>query len=92
MVSRASQLGMLNEEEAKRLWINLGRRGWRQREPLDDLPCEKPRLLAKVADALIRNKIKDTISSLTWQFHSLILWSFLAMNQSFSVKKMTNQG
>ncbi len=58
MISRASQLGMLDEEEAKRLWINLGRRGWRQREPLDDLPCEKPKLLPKAADALIRNKIK----------------------------------
>lgn len=58
MISRASQLEMLDEEEAKRLWINLSRRGWRQCEPLDDLPCEQPKMLAKAADALIRNKIK----------------------------------
>lgn len=58
MISRASQLEMLDEEETKRLWINLSRRGWRQCEPLDDLPCEQPKMLAKAADALIKNGIK----------------------------------
>lgn len=58
LISRAAQLKMLDDEAAKRLWINLSRRGWRQREPLDDLPCEQPRMLAKAADALIKNKIK----------------------------------
>lgn len=58
MISRASQLEMLDEEETKRLWINLSRRGWRQCEPLDDLLCEQPKMLAKAADALIKNKIK----------------------------------
>jgi Zn-dependent peptidase ImmA (M78 family)/transcriptional regulator with XRE-family HTH domain len=58
MISRASQLEILDEEETKRLWINLSRRGWRQREPLDDLPCEQPKMLAKAADSLIKNKIK----------------------------------
>lgn len=58
MISRAIQLEMLEEESAKRLWINLGRRGWRQREPLDDLPCEQPKMLARAADTLIKNRIK----------------------------------
>lgn len=58
MIARANQLEMLDDEGAKRLWINLGRRGWRQREPLDDLPCEEPKLLARAADTLIRNGIK----------------------------------
>lgn len=58
MISRAAQLEMLDEESAKRLWINLGRRGWRQREPLDDLPSEQPKLMAKAADGLIKNRIK----------------------------------
>lgn len=58
MISRASQLELLDDESAKRLWINLGRRGWRQFEPLDDLPCEQPKLLAKAAESLIKNRIK----------------------------------
>ena len=59
MISRASQLDLIDDEAAKRLWINLGRRGWRQLEPLDDLPCEQPRLWAKAAEALIKNGIKN---------------------------------
>lgn len=58
MIARATQLEMLDEESAKRLWVNLGRRGWRQREPLDDLPCEKPKMLAKATDTLITHRIK----------------------------------
>lgn len=58
MISRASQLELLDDDAAKRLWINLGRRGWRQLEPLDDLPCEQPRLWVKAADSLIKNRIK----------------------------------
>jgi Zn-dependent peptidase ImmA (M78 family)/transcriptional regulator with XRE-family HTH domain len=58
MIARANQLGMLDDEGAKRLWINLGRRGWRRREPLDDLPCEEPKLLARATDTLIKNGIK----------------------------------
>lgn len=58
MIARATQLEMLDDESAKRLWINLGRRGWRLSEPLDDLPCEQPKMLAKAVDALIKNRIK----------------------------------
>jgi Zn-dependent peptidase ImmA (M78 family)/DNA-binding XRE family transcriptional regulator len=58
MIARATQLELVDEEAAKRLWINLGRRGWRQREPLDDLPCEQPRMFAKAVDSLIKHKIK----------------------------------
>lgn len=58
MISRATQLEMLDDESAKRLWINLGRRGWRLSEPLDDLPCEQPKMLAKAVDALIKNRFK----------------------------------
>ena len=58
MIARATQLEMLDDESAKRLWINLGRRGWRLSEPLDDLPCEQPKMLAKAVDMLIKNQIK----------------------------------
>jgi len=75
MISRASQLEMLDEEEAKRMWINLGRRGWRQCEPLDDLPCEQPKMLAKAADALIRNRIKtreQIVADLTIPYSDIV--------------------
>ncbi|WCF29266.1 ImmA/IrrE family metallo-endopeptidase [Xylella fastidiosa] len=58
MISRASQLEILDEDQSKRLWINLSRRGWKKSEPLDDLPCEQPKMLAKAVDTLIKNKIK----------------------------------
>lgn len=58
MISRASQLDLLAEDGAKRLWINLARRGWRQSEPLDDLPCERPQMFAKATDALLKNRIR----------------------------------
>lgn len=58
MIARAVQLEMLDEDSAKRLWINLARRGWKQQEPLDDMPCEEPKLFSKAADALVKNRIK----------------------------------
>jgi hypothetical protein len=48
MVKRCEQLELLNEEQVRRCWLNISRRGWRKREPLDDeLPIESPRLLRR---------------------------------------------
>jgi Zn-dependent peptidase ImmA (M78 family)/DNA-binding XRE family transcriptional regulator len=58
MVSRASQLELIKDDEVKRMWINLNRRGWKRFEPLDDLPCEQPQMFTKAVDVLINNKIK----------------------------------
>src|SRR5690606_15276858 len=41
MIYRCRSLRMISESEERRLWINLNRRGWRQFEPLDDLPMER---------------------------------------------------
>ena len=58
MISRAIQLELIDEDEAKRLWINRNRRGWREFEPLDDLPPEKPKMLSNSFTVLLENKIK----------------------------------
>ena len=58
-IVRARQLGMVNENQEKRLWINLSRRGWRKREPLDDaVPSEKPGLVAEGMRMLVNNKVR----------------------------------
>jgi len=39
MIKRLENLDIISEDEAKRLWINYNRRGWRREEPLDnDIP------------------------------------------------------
>ena len=53
MLYRAQSLHMLGEDAAKRLWINLNRRGWKKHEPLEDrIPFEEPRMLANAVTAL----------------------------------------
>ena len=47
MIRRLEDLGLINVDQAKKLWINRSRRGLRIREPLDeDIPREECRLLA----------------------------------------------
>jgi Zn-dependent peptidase ImmA (M78 family)/transcriptional regulator with XRE-family HTH domain len=59
MIMRCEQLGILNEEQARRSWINMNRRGWRKQEPLDDrLMPEEPRLLRRSFELLIDEGIK----------------------------------
>lgn len=60
MISRCEQLGILNEEQARRCWINMGRRGWRTKEPFDDqLQPEEPRLLKRSIQVLIDEGVKS---------------------------------
>jgi Zn-dependent peptidase ImmA (M78 family)/transcriptional regulator with XRE-family HTH domain len=57
MVIRCEQLGILPEDH--KLWINIGRRGWRKKEPYDDeFRPEMPRLLRRSIEMLIENGIK----------------------------------
>jgi Zn-dependent peptidase ImmA (M78 family) len=58
MIMRASHLGLLNEAREANLWRAVGRRGWRTKEPLDDIvEPERPRLLRRSFDMLIQNGI-----------------------------------
>lgn len=54
MLKRCQQLGFIDDQEAKNLWISMSRRGFRKQEPLDDeIKPEEPRLMARALDMLI---------------------------------------
>ena len=58
-IMRAKQMGVVDEDQEKRLWVNLSRRGWRKREPLDDsTPSEKPNLISRSIRMLIEERVK----------------------------------
>ena len=58
MVKRAVQLHLISEAHERRLWVNVGRRKWRTKEPLDDvLEPEQPRFLRRAMELLITKGI-----------------------------------
>ena len=69
MIMRCRNLGIIDADEYRRLWINLGRRGWRKKEPLDNsLPIEKPKFLSRSIKLLIEEGLQtkqDIVSSLS---------------------------
>jgi Zn-dependent peptidase ImmA (M78 family)/transcriptional regulator with XRE-family HTH domain len=68
MIMRVHDLNIVNDEGAKRLWINLGRRKWRTREPLDDrLQPEAPRYLSRCISVLLERR---TIAPCDLQFQT----------------------
>lgn len=59
-IMRCRDLGLLSEDQEKRLWINRSRRGWHRSEPLDDsTPAERPTLMAKSFKMLIEGKARS---------------------------------
>ncbi len=58
MVKRLRHLRLISHEREQRLFINISRRHWRTKEPLDDeLEIEKPRIIQKVFDLLGKKNI-----------------------------------
>jgi Zn-dependent peptidase ImmA (M78 family)/transcriptional regulator with XRE-family HTH domain len=58
MIMRCSQLGIIHEDDARRLWISYNRR-WKRAEPKDDtIPFEAPQLMKSCFDMLIESGIK----------------------------------
>lgn len=58
MVVRATELGLVSEGEARRLWIGINRHGWKLREPLDDvLEVETPQFLTRAVDLIFKSGI-----------------------------------
>lgn len=54
MIVRLKQLEIVDSEQEKRLWMNMGRRKWRSKEPLDDiLEPEQPRYLRRCVEVLV---------------------------------------
>jgi Zn-dependent peptidase ImmA (M78 family)/transcriptional regulator with XRE-family HTH domain len=65
MLYRAQNLRMISDETAKRLWINLNRRGWKKHEPLEDrIALEEPRILANAIIALRSNNVDDALGQI----------------------------
>lgn len=59
MATRSGQLGLLSEEQTRFFYINIGRRKWRDREPLDDtLPPEQPRLLKRSIELIVESGVQ----------------------------------
>ena len=60
MINRAEDLNFISPEQARWLWINLSKRGWKLKEPLDDeIEIEQPQLLRKGFELLINEKIQS---------------------------------
>lgn len=58
MIYRASELDIINEHQAKNLWIGMARRKWRRREPGDEKSQpEQPVLVRQAFDMLLDNGI-----------------------------------
>lgn len=49
LLNRAKDLGIITERHAKTLWIEMGKAGYRMREPVElDIPKETPKLLEEI--------------------------------------------
>lgn len=58
MIKRAAHLNLISEDQERKLWINLSRRKWRSKEPLDDvLEPEEPRFVRRSVELLITKGI-----------------------------------
>lgn len=59
-IMRCRQLGLTTRDEEKRLWINLSRRKWKSREPLDDsTPVEQPTLIRRCIELLTKENVRS---------------------------------
>lgn len=64
MIKRCEALDIIDDEGARRLWINYNRRGWRKGEPFDGkLEKERPRLLRRSISQLLAEG-EQTISQI----------------------------
>ena len=53
MIKRSEDLKFITSEQARWLWINLSKRGWKLKEPLDDeIEIEQPLLLKRAIELL----------------------------------------
>lgn len=69
MIQRARQIGLCSEDQARQLWKSYNRRGWKEKEPLDDeLQFEKPNLLRMSFELIVEKDIQtchEILSNLT---------------------------
>lgn len=59
MIMRSIDLGVIDDAQARRMWINMNRRGWRIQEPLDDtMEPEMPTLLSQCIGMMVNEGFK----------------------------------
>ena len=69
-IQSPEQMGFVSDEQARRLWINYNRRGWKTKEPMDDQlrdRIEQPIVLRRAFETLIEQRIiprHEVVSSL----------------------------
>lgn len=60
MIARCAALDILDEDQAKTMWINYNRRGWRKGEPLDGkLEKERSHLIRRSFEMLIEERVQS---------------------------------
>lgn len=60
MIMRSRALDILDDEEARRMWINYNRRGWRNSEPLDGkLEKERPHMIRRSFELLMSEGVQS---------------------------------
>lgn len=60
MIMRSKQLDLIDDDDARRLWINYNRRGWRTGEPLDGkLEAEEPQLIRRSFEMLMEEGVQS---------------------------------
>lgn len=66
MISRCNALDIIDDETARRMWINYNRREWRKSEPLDlKLPKEEPHMLRRSFELLLSERVQSVSDILT---------------------------
>jgi Zn-dependent peptidase ImmA (M78 family) len=60
MIARCHELGIIDADQAKNLWIQYTRRGYKRKEPLDDqMPEIAPRMLKRSIEMMVDEKIRS---------------------------------
>jgi Zn-dependent peptidase ImmA (M78 family)/transcriptional regulator with XRE-family HTH domain len=60
MIGRCRELGIVTDDQAKNLWIQYTRRGYKRKEPLDDqMPEIAPRMLRRSIEMLVSEQIRS---------------------------------
>jgi Zn-dependent peptidase ImmA (M78 family) len=69
LLMRARDVGSITPRHAKTLWVEMGKMGYRQREPVElDLPPEKPKLLEEILGVYC-NQMGYTLKNLAKLFN-----------------------
>lgn len=65
LLQRASTLGKISERKARYLWMQMGKAGYRKREPVElDIPAEEPSLLQELIGVHL-NELNYTVLELS---------------------------